>query len=212
MKIRTDEEVIDKISQELAWRRSEILTLEGVVMRERKNIHALRATAPMLYAHWEGFVKNSCTYYLCFISCLSLSRGQLSNNLLGLVIREKIEIFSSKSTKAELFEELAKNFVDFIDEKAKLPYKDIIDTGSNLKPVVLRNIIFLLGLKYDFFESKEKTVINPILEKRNGIAHGQWVEFDWEDFLFFRSEIINLMSHLKDLLENAVVQKSYIRV
>jgi hypothetical protein len=49
---------------------------------------------------------------------------------------------------------------------------DFVDTESNLKPVVLRKILYRLGLPHDQF-SQHEGKIDRLLRVRNKIAHGE---------------------------------------
>jgi hypothetical protein len=49
---------------------------------------------------------------------------------------------------------------------------DFVDTESNLKPVVLRKILYRLGLPHDQF-SQHEGKIDRLLRVRNKIGHGE---------------------------------------
>lgn len=59
---------------------------------------------------------------------------------------------------------------NFLNVIAQIP-DDIADTESNLKPVILRKIMFRLGFDISIVNNYESS-INKLLEYRNAIAHG----------------------------------------
>ena len=75
MKIKSKEELIDNLTADLAWRKKELTTLyNNVETANSKNLPtALRCASVLLYAHWEGFVKNSAESYLTYIKFQKLN-------------------------------------------------------------------------------------------------------------------------------------------
>ena len=74
MKIRSTEELINYLDDDLAWRRKEIIELRAVARsaKEKKADVHVRAGIAMLYAHWEGFVKNASNAYVIFVSAMGM--------------------------------------------------------------------------------------------------------------------------------------------
>lgn len=66
MSLKTVENLSDKLDYEISWRRVELTNLKFNV----ENVNGatlgtnLRSSLVLLYAHWEGFVKKSLSYYL----------------------------------------------------------------------------------------------------------------------------------------------------
>ena len=79
MKIRTINDLQDSIDAEMAWRKHELTAIRENVVNSRKSSKdtAIRAGIALLYAHWEGAIKNIATYYLEYISALKLPYGVL---------------------------------------------------------------------------------------------------------------------------------------
>ncbi len=53
----------------------------------------------------------------------------------------------------------------------------------------MKEIIKKLGFDYSFYEGKEKTVIEMLLDKRNKIAHGNRENVSVDVFLFLYNSI-----------------------
>ena len=83
MKIRTTNDLQDAIDHEMAWRKHELSTIRANVVSSRRHAKetAIRAGVALLYAHWEGAIKNIATYYLEYVAMQGLSYGQLKPNL-----------------------------------------------------------------------------------------------------------------------------------
>ena len=75
MKIKNLEELEDRIDDEIAWRKKELISIKNDVRSsENKDIseqsRLIRSGIAMLYAHWEGAIKSLAEYYLIYVSSL----------------------------------------------------------------------------------------------------------------------------------------------
>ena len=79
MKIRTENDLQDAIDSELAWRKRELSAVRSNIASARKFAKdtAIRAGIALLYAHWEGSIKNVAAYYLEYVATLKLPYRQL---------------------------------------------------------------------------------------------------------------------------------------
>lgn len=61
MKIRTENDLQDAIDSELAWCKRELSAVRSNIASARKFAKdtAIRAGIALLYAHWEGSIKNA---------------------------------------------------------------------------------------------------------------------------------------------------------
>ena len=79
---------LDQISQDLGWRESELGSLR--ILLVRKDVTAaqhevlLRAAWTMLYAHYEGFVKNSLAVFYDEVTraCRHLGDSQIGKSMI----------------------------------------------------------------------------------------------------------------------------------
>lgn len=90
-----------------------------------------------------------------------------------------------------------------------MPYKNGLDTESNLSSSVLREITWCLGVDYSLFESKEKFIDSRLLARRNHVAHGQEIDINTADFEEMRAIVVEMMTHLKNELENLALMRSF---
>ena len=91
-KIRTIGHLQEILDNEFSWRLKEIASLK-IVVRTSDNLSkktAVRAAIPLLYGHWEGFIKNVSTYYLEFVNGQSLTYKELKSCFVVLVSNEKL--------------------------------------------------------------------------------------------------------------------------
>ena len=77
--MRTLNSLQDFLDEEIAWRIKEIADLKMSV-RSSSEAHRktlIRAAIPLLYAHWEGFVKVASEGYLNYVNSQKLRYDQL---------------------------------------------------------------------------------------------------------------------------------------
>src|SRR5437867_1425336 len=96
MALNTVEDIEDALDNSLGWRRIELQALKGAIVdAERRSPNAPLARAlgrsgvAIVYAHWEGFVKDACQFYVEYVAkrrllCSELNDGFLRTVLLGL--------------------------------------------------------------------------------------------------------------------------------
>lgn len=212
MQIRTKENLIDRISDEHVWRIREISELkslieEASISKVRKSV-LCRSGIALLYAHWEGFVKKSGTYFLEYVSYQRLQQYELKSNFITLSIKEKIDN-AAQSKKYSTFDEIIQYIRENNSSRVRVPFKNVINTQSNLSTNVLKEILWCLGLDYKDFEAKEKLIDLQLVARRNHVAHGEVLEVNDKDFLEMSEEVITLMLLFKNLLENSATLESY---
>lgn len=210
--IRTKEDLVDSIGQDHIWRLREISELKNLI--EEPSISDLRkrvlcrAGIALLYAHWEGFVKKSGTYYLEYVASQRHKISELRSNFITLLVRGKIDK-ASESNKYSAFDEVTRYILVNQTTRAKIPTKNVIDTQSNLSTTALKEILWCLGLDYQLYESKEKIIDLKLVGRRNHVAHGESLTINVEDFVEMVDEVLGLMATFKNLLENSCITESY---
>ena len=95
MKIRTLNDLQDVIDAEMAWRKRELSAVRSNIVEARSFAKdtAIRAGIALLYAHWEGAIKNIATYYLEYVAMLGLPYGQLKPNFLAITLKNDLKSF-----------------------------------------------------------------------------------------------------------------------
>lgn len=213
MKIRTLEQLSDKLAEELAWRKKELSALKGMIdlksfSSSSANKKALiRSGITMLYAHWEGFIKVAANSYLEFVAMQSLSYNQLSNNFIALAMKDKLDQ-ANQTNKATIYNEVAEFFMTKMTERSVIKYENRITT-SNLSSSVFKEIIFMLGLNYSYFESKEVLIDERLLRRRNMIAHGNYLDIDENQYDELHTQIVAIMDNFRNQIDNCASTKQY---
>jgi hypothetical protein len=214
MKIRTLEHLNQRLTDDLIWRKKEISDLKSLI--ETKSFSAskhkavLRSGVTLLYAHWEGYIKTAATSYLEFVARQKLIYDELAINFVAIAMKFKLNE-ASETNKATIFTEVATFILTQSNQKISIPYEDVVSTASNLSSSILREIACLLGLEYSFYETKEVIINEQLLKRRNGIAHGEYLVLDNEEYQQLHDEILGMMENFRTQIENNASQKLYLR-
>jgi MAE_28990/MAE_18760-like HEPN len=214
-KIRTPNDLSDRLSEDLAWRKIELSAIKGLIERRefelQKNKVLTRSGIAILYAHWEGYIKCAATAYLEFVSMQrNLRYCDLTDNFIAIAMKSRLD--EAASTKqATIHNEVIKFLVESMEERIKIPKEGVITTGSNLSSDILRQILALLGIDYQPYEMKQVLIDEKLLAKRNYIAHGEFLDVDIDSYRELHREVIDMMDLFRDQIENYAVQKLYLR-
>ncbi len=212
MKIRTEEELLDCLDHDYAWRIKEISCIKASIQRSTGHAKdmSIRAGVTLLYAHWEGFIKNSAEYYICFVANQRKSYSELNPCFIALGLRAQFRK-SGQSKKISEHLILIDILINDLSSRCNIPTKNSVNTRSNLNSEVFKDIVLSIGLNYADFELKEKLIDRQLLEYRNNVAHGQYLVVKEEDFYALNNEIITMMGSFKNLILNAACTKQYLR-
>lgn len=210
MKIRSKEELIDYLTADLAWRKKELTTLyNNVETANSKNLStALRCASVLLYAHWEGFVKNSAESYLTYIKFQKLNLNQVNSNILALSLKQKISEFSL-TNKATLHVQFIDFFQKNLNEKASFSETDSIKTQSNLNSIILKEIFATIGLDITNYDLKSNLIDKQLLKYRNDIAHGNQPPLNKQEYKILHAEIITMLDNIHADISNSAVLDKY---
>ena len=210
MKLKTGIQLQDQLDRDLAWRVREIAQLKSSV-KSTQDLHRstlVRAAIPLLYAHWEGYVKVNAEAALNFVSNQRMKYRELQPCFvahgLGAALDE-LEV-GCHHRKVEalrfLFEKL--------DERATFAWKGRINTRSNLSAEVFESIASAVGVDSSRYLSRRVLINESLLKRRNGIAHGEWLDISGDSFRDLADEVITLLRWFKADLENLMTQKTYL--
>lgn len=212
--IRTTDELLERVGEDLIWRRKELSELKGLVQETQGQIRSrviIRSAVALLYAHWEGFVKKSSSYYLEFVSSHRLPYGRLAPNFVALTLKAKFNELaaSEKISGANL---LADFFCTSLNRQSNVPYKGAVDTKSNLSSKVLQDILSALGIPCGNFSTRMNFIDSNLVNPRNHIAHGEDFDLSVTDYMELHDAVMALLETYKNEVENAAVSKSFERV
>ncbi|MCQ9345224.1 MAE_28990/MAE_18760 family HEPN-like nuclease [Corynebacterium phoceense] len=203
MKIRTLDELQAKLDESSSWRRAEITYFHSQLQSSKAiaQKHYLRAATALLYAHWEGLIKEQAQFYLAYLNAKKIPNRELTPGLLASSLRSRLVLLElSGDAKGQ------KGFATFLLEggleENALFKEEIIDTGANLSWAKFEQILVRLGIS-DVPYQVHRKMIDRVVGWRNHIAHGQhWVKVDETELTvstFFEAEevIVNIMKEFK---------------
>lgn len=197
------------LDDEMAWRQKEIVELRALAMAalgKRANVH-VRAGIALLYAHWEGFIKNSANAYINYLS----HRGEMTRDLqdcfIALSIKSKLTAMG-QSGKSSVAVPVVKHLLASLDLPVSLPQAGI-SADSNLNADVFVNIAGWLGFDTSKYSSRFPLIDESLLGARNKIAHGEFLTINASRFASLVDQVIELMQWFKTDIENAVALAAF---
>lgn len=204
-KMRTVSDVQDVLDKEYAWRLKEISDVRSMIrtaddVRQRTLI---RAGIPLLYAHWEGFVKIASETYLNYVSNRRHKYNELKSCFIVWGLKGRLNELS-QSGNAHRNSEIIEFILNEMDSRANIPHKGVIDAASNLSSSVFANIAFSIGISTDSYETKYHFIDESVLRRRNQIAHGDYLDVGAADYQDISDEVLGLLRTYKTDIENAL--------
>ncbi len=213
MKLKTAEQLSDRLSKELAWRKKELSDVKSLVetksFSDSRHKALVRSGICLLYAHWEGFVKLAANSYLEYVRMQKLCYEELASNFLALAMKEKLKE-AKETNKPSLYIPVCDFFLDELNQRCLLP-KDAISTASNLSSEIFKEITHTLGIDFSTYSTKSVLIDTKLLKTRNEIAHGEYSTFDREEYIELHSEVIAMLDLFRNQIENAAINKDYMR-
>lgn len=219
-----------EIEKDLAWRIDELRFFKnrlGSISLATDQDRFRRASVLLLYAHFEGFCKFAFTLYVnainrtgikCAEANYAVGAASLSDLFKALrnpqkKIREFRRVLpdDSKLHRFGREREFVERAADFSDRPVQIS-DDVVDTESNLNPIVLRKNLYRLGFAHDQFSAHEAS-INQLLEYRNKISHGEMqAGLNSDKYDQLSNSALAIMQDVKRQVMGAIENKSYLRV
>ncbi|OQX23265.1 MAG: hypothetical protein BWK80_26860 [Desulfobacteraceae bacterium IS3] len=185
------DDIREQLEQELTWHADEIRFLENQLAnlsKEDEKDKYRKALMVMLYSHFEGFFRFAfrlykdainkenlkCEEVTAYVTVSSLS--DIFSALDNPQHHKKNDIFRRSLPEDTVLHRFCRR-VDFMEALNDISKKtvnipdQVVDTESNLKPIVIKKILFQLGFQHDKFDEYEHN-IQQLLGVRNSIAHG----------------------------------------
>lgn len=212
MKPREFYRLVQRLDGYLTWRRRELTTLkflvDGGVLDQRAAV--LRAAICLLYAHWEGYVREAATAYVRFVASLGLKLGDVSTHFVALALRSDIRQ-AGQTRKATLHTDLANKFLHGQGEIFRPNWRKAVDTDSNLNSDALVEILCLIGIDSTDYALERSTIDSRLLKNRNSVAHGQYLVIDHQEYDDIHTKIVELMGTFRDDITEAADKDNYLR-
>jgi len=210
VKIRTLDDLQNQLDREISWRIKEIadvkLSLKTAV--GSKEITLIRAGVPLLYAHWEGFVKSAAEAYINFVAMKRLNFANLSNSFLALAARQHLENIATSNRMA-----LQVSAVEFLrsrsNEQSRISPRTKVNTRSNLNSEVFEDIAITLGIDTNRYCPRYNFLDSSLLARRNSIAHGEYLDLDINSYIDLSDNVVLLLRWVKTDIQNCATTQSF---
>lgn len=209
-KLKTEADIQDFLDKELTWRILEISNIKGALANASgpKKWALIRAGIPLLYAHWEGFVKSSSKAYLEFVLSQRHKFNELKPCFTAHGFKKELNLLI-KSNKQQVNIKSIGFIISNLSQRANFDPDSCITTKSNLNYELFENILFATGIEKEKYETKNNFIDITLLKRRNSIAHGEFLDVDLNDFFEICEEVTNLLRSFKTDIENSISLKTY---
>lgn len=225
------EEVRAQLESELTWRQDEIRFLHNQLSYIKKEVEKKRyrkALVVMLYSHFEGFCKTALSIYANTINQENLTCSLVTDQIIASSLATVFQDFENMNKKSNLFRkdlpddriihrfarqvELISILKEIWMLRVDIPVDDVVDTEANLKPSIMRKILYRLGLPHDAFNENEGK-IHLLLNYRNSISHGAAKDgLSERIYEEIQTATIEIMSSLLFLIMSALNDTKYLRI
>jgi hypothetical protein fulcA4_04204 len=220
MKSRPDEKLIFELTTALSNRKKEITEFYMYIQsRQSSGIAEIlnKSFILLLYAHWEGFIKEYTIKYFSFIISQKLVLSKLTENFLLIYLKSLLKTYK---VNKNIFQE--KKILDLVSKGPKFKieideyFKEYtVGSENNLKFQNYKNICTILN--YDFIDETNifETNLEKLVHNRNSIAHTglKAKENTYSDILdieIMKNLIIGEMENFHSFIEKNVVNREYL--
>ncbi len=186
---------------------------------------ARKGLVVMLYAHFEGVSKALLAMYANNVNRLGLKVSDASYAISAASLSDVFVVLRDPQRKCPEFADLLpddsalhrfardKDFIEAVwrvaERSATLNTDNVVDTESNLKPVVLRKILFRLGLDPEVVRPWEGS-LHWLLNKRNDVAHGsRRLGFEEKEYAEVEAAVARAVDGLVSAITDAAARRAY---
>lgn len=211
-RLRTLTDLQDVLDADHAWRIKELANY-GLALKASTSVGQptlVRAGVPLLYAHWEGFIKSTSLAYLDYVNNQRLRYDQLSSCFVVFGAKRHI-VHLTSSSKSRVNIEAVDFFVRSMGDRANLNSATAVATDANLSSSVFENIAVSLGVDSARYRPRFNLIDESLLKRRNRIAHGEYLDLGETEYRELVGEVTLLMRWYKDDVLNAAVMGQFRR-
>ncbi|GAA5266025.1 hypothetical protein ACOSOMT5_P2452 [Acidiphilium sp. MT5] len=169
----------------------------------------LRASVPLMYAHWEGYFVKASNSYLNFLAEKRTLLSAMRDEFWALSVIKRFQ--HANYVGDEKFRRFLISIRSDPDRSLKKGSFNKINGRSNLSSSVLVTCCEMVGLSPSFFEPYFEFIDNNLIVKRNFIAHGESLRFSSADVGPYRDKVVELMRITFNQFDNAVTRELYLR-
>ena len=196
-------DAVDQRRGEISLVKRVVANEEGTVLEQTASIMAL----PVLYAHWEGFVKEAVRGYIEFVEKQELDPNQAHPTIFSFAIRKHLKALIASSSIDKMT-----NFATWIVNSATGPLRfedKSVSTDGNLSFKNLKELCDSLKIDVVRLEADKKK-INALIYRRNNIAHtGRTQRLDRSDVADDAALVLRLIETFEAILKECVEAEQY---
>lgn len=220
MKSRPDEKLIFELTTALSNRKKEITDFYMYIQGcQSSGIAEIlnKSFILLLYAHWEGFIKEYTIKYFSFIISQKLVLSKLTENFLLIYLKSLLKTYKvDKNISQE------KKILDMVSKGSKFKIKIdeyfekyTVGSENNLKFKNYKNICTILNYSLIDETNVFETNLEKLVHNRNSIAHTglKAEENTYSDILdieIMKNLIIGEMENFHSFIEKNVVNREYL--
>lgn len=220
MKSRPDEKLIFELTTALSNRKKEITDFYMYIQScQSSGIAEIlnKSFILLLYAHWEGFIKEYTIKYFSFIISQKLVLSKLTENFLLIYLKSLLKTYK---VDKNIFQE--KKILDLVSKGSKFKIKIdeyfekyTVGSESNLKFKNYKNICTILNYSLIDETNVFETNLEKLVHNRNSIAYTglKAEENTYSDILdieIMKNLIIGEMENFHSFIEKNVVNREYL--
>lgn len=210
MKLKTLQDLQNALDNEYAWRIREITHLKTLVRESTgpKRSTAIRSGIPLLYAHWEGFVKKAGEALVNYVANQRCTYGELIPCYVVRGIRGELASFV-KDQRYHRQIRAVEIMRDGWQQRARIPFRGVVDTGHNLSSKHFADIAVSIGIDPEPYATRAQFIDSSLLDRRNRIAHGEYLDIDDTGFIELANDVVELLRRFKNDVENFASQSMF---
>jgi hypothetical protein len=211
---QTPAALANALDRNLARRRKDlsglVLDWRGLAKDTADEKRYRRLVVVMLYAHWEGFIKDAGIAYLKYVASLGLKSSDLNFSMRAIAARGHI-IASGTAKKSSVHAKMLADLAQLESQPFVRFPKSCIDTESNLTSKVFREIVATLGLRFlAAYELLMHRIDANLVHQRNEVAHGQLTDPDFVETNALVDEVWKKLESFKRQVEDAASRQTYL--
>ena len=223
----SSEQLHAEMETERAWREEEMRFLQNRCkdLSDGDREKYSRALILMAYAHVEGFTKFALLSYIRCVNSSGLKCDEVVESIAAASLNDVFLALSNPEKKSDLFRDVPddsalhrfarqREFVEYSAAILASPLSlsdNVVNTESNLWPVVLRKNLFRLGLPHERFSHLDG-MLSMLVNTRNEIGHGAFAKpIKWALYEKLRTTALEVMKDLQSIIFTASDLKWYKR-
>lgn len=195
-------DAVDRRREEISLIQRVVGGAQHTVLEQTASIMAL----PLLYAHWEGFVKEVVGEYIEFVEKQDLEPSQTHPTVFSFAMRKRLD--GIKSGSVEKMTDFATWIVGSVAGPVRFEDKSVVTRG-NLSYANLKNLCDSLKIDVARLDT-DKRKIDALVNRRNNIAHtGRPMKLDRKDVDEDTALVLRLIETFEAILRECVEAERY---